>query len=108
MASSVESPRRYIRLKRKATQLVDPTSTFKKLKFVGSSNKGDDQTVKDLIVTKTPSLAVFDEDLMITDYEDFLFKQKDQTITDKIEGKEALNFCTEFYVTIHFSCSCQL
>lgn len=92
MASAVESPRRFIRVKRKASEAVD-TTTFKKLKFVGSANKGDDQTVKELIVTKTPSLAVFDEDFMITDYEDFVFrqdfviKQKDKQLLEKPQGK---------------------
>lgn len=86
MAAVADSPRRYIRVKRKASEAQD-TIDSKKFKFLGSSKKGDDQTVKELIVTKTPSLAVFDEDLMIMDFEDFIAEGKEKQFPKKKEGK---------------------
>lgn len=71
--SSLSSPR-FVKIKRKASESVEPPSGFKKFKFVGSCESGDTAVVKQLIADKRPALAQFDEDLLITDYEDFVFE----------------------------------
>lgn len=98
------STMRIIRVKRKRTETSngDPVSyhpALKKLKFVGSSSRGDEETIKGLVLASStsastakgdtpsvvtaniadvavPTLAKFDEDLTITDFEDFVFSEK--------------------------------
>ena len=104
MAAVADSPRRFIRVKRKASEAQDNIDS-KKFKFLGSSKKGDDQTVKELIVTKTPSLAVFDEDLMIMDFEDFIAEGKEQQFPKKKEGNH-LHLSIKGLISNHISLSC--
>jgi len=94
-----------IRVKRKRTSETsngDPVSyhpALKRLKFVGSLSRGDEETIKGLVLASStstntakgagpsvataniadvavPTLAQFDEDLTITDFEDFVFSEK--------------------------------
>ena len=82
---SLSSPR-FVKIKRKASESAGPPAGFKKFKFVCSSESGDVAALKQLIAEKRPALAQFDEDLLITDYEDFVFEQSNVIVPVEAEG----------------------
>ena len=84
--SAVFRSPRFIKIKRKASE-SSPAAGFKRFKFVGSSESGDEEALKQLISEKKPSLAQFDDDLLITDYEDFVFEQNSGQLPNSSEGK---------------------
>lgn len=81
-----QSPR-FVKIKRKASESGGAPVGFKKFKFLGSSESGDTSALKRLIAEKRPALAQFEEDLLITDYEDFVFEQSNVAIPSNSEGE---------------------
>lgn len=83
---SLTSSPRFIKIKRRASESGDPPVGFKKFKFVGSSDVGDTATLRQLITEKKPALAQFDEDLLITDFDEFVSEHSELLLSKNSEG----------------------
>ena len=70
----MQSPR-FVKIKRKASESSSSPAVLKRFKFLASSDTGDDAALRQLIAAKQPSLASFEDDLLIPDLQDFVFDQ---------------------------------
>lgn len=80
--STITLSRRYVTVKRKATE--EPSIGLKRCKFVGSCDTRSDEHVVALVKTISPALET--QAIEITDYEQFVLKEKRASFPKIKEG----------------------